>query len=49
MNNQTIKDDVYMEIDNEFDQIRTALGMYISKYGTLQMIWPFLSSANTVL
>lgn len=34
MNNQTIKDDVYMEIDNEFDQIRTALGMYISKLGT---------------
>lgn len=34
MNNSTIKDDVYMEIDNEFDQIRTALGMYISKLGT---------------
>ena len=34
MNNLTIKDDVYMEIDNEFDQIRTALGMYISKLGT---------------
>ena len=34
MNNQTIKDDVYMEIDNEFEQIRTALGMYISKTGT---------------
>ena len=32
--NKTIKDDVYMEIDNEFDQIRTALGMYISKLGT---------------
>ena len=32
--NKTIKDDVYMEIDNEFDQIRTALGMYISKTGT---------------
>lgn len=29
-----IKDDVYMEIDNEFEQIRTALGMYISKLGT---------------
>jgi DNA gyrase/topoisomerase IV subunit B len=34
MNNLTIKDDVYMEIDNEFEQIRTALGMYISKLGT---------------
>ena len=34
MGNQTIKDDVYMEIDNEFEQIRTALGMYISKLGT---------------
>lgn len=34
MSNVIIKDDVYMEIDNEFDQIRTALGMYISKLGT---------------
>ena len=34
MNDLTIKDDVYMEIDNEFEQIRTALGMYISKTGT---------------
>lgn len=34
MNDNTIKDDVYMEIDDEFEQIRTALGMYISKLGT---------------
>ena len=34
MNNQTIQDDVYEQIDNEFEQIRTALGMYISKLGT---------------
>lgn len=32
--NDTIKDDVYIEIDDEFEQIRTALGMYISKLGT---------------
>jgi len=31
---KNIKDDVYMEIDDEFEQIRTALGMYISKLGT---------------
>lgn len=29
-----IKDDTYMEIDDEFEQIRTSLGMYISKLGT---------------
>ena len=34
MTNETIKDDVYVEIDNEFEQIRTSLGMYISKLGT---------------
>ena len=34
MNNQTIKDDVYVTIENEFEQIRAALGMYISKVGT---------------
>lgn len=34
MNDATIRDDVYMEIDDEFEQIRTSLGMYISKEGT---------------
>ena len=34
MTNGGIKDDVYVTIDNEFEQIRTALGMYISKLGT---------------
>ena len=34
MNNLTIKDDVYVTIENEFEQIRAALGMYISKVGT---------------
>ena len=34
MNDTTIRDDVYMEIDDEFEQIRTSLGMYISKEGT---------------
>ena len=34
MTDSSIKDDVYMEIDDEFEQIRTALGMYISKLGT---------------
>lgn len=34
MNDKTIKDDVYMEIDDEFEQIRNSLGMYISKTGT---------------
>lgn len=34
MDSIVIKDDVYMEIDDEFEQIRTALGMYISKLGT---------------
>lgn len=29
-----IKDDNYMAIDDEFEQIRTSLGMYISKLGT---------------
>lgn len=29
-----IKDDAYMAIDDEFEQIRTSLGMYISKLGT---------------
>ena len=32
--NATIKDDVYVTIDDEFEQIRTSLGMYISKLGT---------------
>jgi len=32
--NKTIKDDKYMIIENEFEQIRIALGMYISKLGT---------------
>lgn len=32
--NETIHDDVYVAIDNEFEQIRTSLGMYISKLGT---------------
>lgn len=32
--NETIKDDKYVTIENEFEQIRTALGMYISKLGT---------------
>lgn len=32
--NATIKDDVYVRIDDEFEQIRTSLGMYISKLGT---------------
>lgn len=34
MTNETIKDDVYVTIDDEFEQIRTSLGMYISKLGT---------------
>ena len=34
MTNETIRDDQYVEIDDEFEQIRTALGMYISKLGT---------------
>lgn len=34
MTNETIKDDIYVEIDDEFEQIRTGLGMYISKLGT---------------
>lgn len=34
MTNETIKDDVYVTIKNEFEQIRTSLGMYISKLGT---------------
>ena len=32
--NQTIKDDNYMAIENEFEQIRVSLGMYIAKLGT---------------
>ena len=34
MTNETIKDDLYVTIDDEFEQIRTSLGMYISKLGT---------------
>lgn len=34
MTNETIKDDVYVEIKDEFEQIRNSLGMYISKEGT---------------
>lgn len=34
MTNQTIHDDQYIEIDDEFEQIRTSLGMYISQEGT---------------
>lgn len=34
LNDKTIQDDVYVEIDDEFEQIQTSLGMYISKTGT---------------
>lgn len=34
MSNQKIKDDEYMFVDDEFEQIRISLGMYISKEGT---------------
>lgn len=34
MANQIIKDDEYMFVDDEFEQIRISLGMYISKEGT---------------
>lgn len=34
MTDKTIHDDVYVTIDDEFEQIRTSLGMYISKLGT---------------
>jgi len=34
ISNETIHDDIYMAIDDEFEQIQTSLGMYISKIGT---------------
>lgn len=34
LTNATIQDDKYVAIDDEFEQIRTSLGMYISKTGT---------------
>lgn len=34
MTNETIHDDVYVDITDEFEQIRTSLGMYISRLGT---------------